>query len=192
MEKQLKIGCVVMAAGNASRFGDNKLTVRLDGRSLILRTLEAVPGDLVDHTVVVTQYPEIMRLAERFHFSALHNPHPDRGISYTVQLGLTHLRDCDGVLFLVSDQPLLRQDTVAALVRLWMQQPQAIAAVGHNGVRGNPCLFPARFFPELMELEGGRGGSSIIRRHEDRLVLLETDSAELFDVDTPEAMKQLN
>jgi len=191
METKHKLGCVVMAAGNAKRFGENKLAAQVDGRSLILRALDAVPAQLFHNVVVVTQYPEIMRLAEAFHFSALHNPHPEYGISHTIRLGLTQLRDCDGVLFLVSDQPLLRKETVAALVHFWTQHPEKIAALGHNGVRGNPCLFPARFFPELMELTEDRGGSSVIRRHEDALILLETDDAELFDVDTPEALHDL-
>ena len=42
MEK-LRIGCVVMAAGNASRFGRNKLAAEVDGKTLLRRALEAVP-----------------------------------------------------------------------------------------------------------------------------------------------------
>ena len=52
-----------MAAGNARRFGENKLAAALDGRSLILRALEAVPAEQFEKVVVVTQYPEVMRLA---------------------------------------------------------------------------------------------------------------------------------
>ena len=187
----LKLGCVVMAAGNARRFGDNKLAAPLGGRSLIRRALETVPGELFHNVVVVSQYPEILELAGTFHFSALHNPHPDWGISHTIQLGLTALRDCDGVLFLVSDQPLLKKGSILRLAELWKQNPDRIAALGHNGVRGNPCLFPARFFPELMALTEDHGGSSVIRRHEEALLLLETEALELTDVDTPEAMEQL-
>lgn len=79
----LKIGCVVMAAGNARRFGDNKLAAQLRGRSLILRALEAVPAEMFDSVVVVTQYPEIIRLVKDFHFASVHNQHPDWGISHT-------------------------------------------------------------------------------------------------------------
>ena len=187
----LKIGCVLMAAGSARRFGTNKLMTSLDGRSLILRALETVPAELLDAVVVVTQYPEIMRLAGEFHFAAIHNPHPDDGISHTIHLGLTELRDCDGVLFLVSDQPMLTRHSTAKLVELWKQHPDRIAALSHNGVRGNPCLFPARFYPELMALTGDRGGSNVIRRHEEDLILLETQAQELTDVDTPAAMEAL-
>ena len=189
--ERLKLGCVVMAAGNARRFGENKLAAELDGRSLIRRALEAVPPEAFDSVVVVTQYPEIASLAQEFHFTAIQNQHPDFGISHTIRLGLTKLTDCDGVLFLVSDQPLLRQESVAELVDLWRQQPEHIAALSHGGVRGNPCLFPARFFPELLNLREDKGGNTVIRRHEDCLLLLEVDSRELTDVDTPDAMKQV-
>ena len=187
----MKLGCVVMAAGNARRFGENKLAARFRGKSLIRWTLEAVPQNGFDAVAVVTQYPEIAELAREFSFTAIRNEHPDFGISHTIQLGLTELQDCDGVLFLVSDQPLLRRESVAKLAELWKRQPDKIAALGHGGVRGNPCLFPARFFPELLELREDRGGNTVIRRHEEELILLEVDGAELYDVDTAQALEQL-
>ena len=185
----MKIGCVVLAAGNARRFGSNKLQVQVDGESLIRRALETVPSGLV--TVVVSQYPEILSLAGECGFEAVLNDQPDLGLSRSVRLGLERLTDCDGVLFLVADQPWLKRDSAEALAALWAQNPAKIAAMAHGGVRGNPCLFPARFYPELLELTGDRGGSSVIRRHEDALILLETDALELADVDTPAALEQV-
>ena len=76
-------------------------------------------------------------------------------------------------------------------MKLWKQQPAKIAALSHGGVRGNPCLFPARFFQDLMELREDHGGSTVIRRHEEDLVLLEVDGAELYDVDTVRALEEL-
>ena len=67
----MKIGCVVLAAGNARRFGSNKLQVQVDGESLIRRALETVPSGLV--TVVVSQYPEILSLAGEYGFEAVWN-----------------------------------------------------------------------------------------------------------------------
>ena len=187
----MKIGCVVMAAGNAARFGENKLAAQLRGRSLILRALESVPAECFSNVVVVTQYPEIMRLAEQFHFAALCNDHPEYGVSHTIELGLTTLRDCQGVMFLVSDQPLLRRESVAALARFWRERPDKLAALAHGGVRGNPCVFPARFFPELLELTEDHGGNTVIRRHQGDLRLLEVPEEELTDVDTPQALARL-
>ena len=181
-----------MAAGNARRFGENKLAAQIEGRSLIRRALEAVPEAEFDRTVVVTQYPEVRKLAEEFRFIPLRNEHPDWGISHTIELGLRRLGECDGALFLVSDQPLLRRESVQALVGLWRKQPEKIAALAHDGVRGNPCLFPARFFPELLSLSEDCGGNTVIRRHEEDLILLEVSPEQLTDVDTPRAMEELS
>lgn len=157
MEKP-RIGCVVMAAGSASRFGTNKLAAQIDGKTLLCRALEAVPPACFAQVVVVTQHSEAAEAARRFSFTPVENQHPDWGISHTISLGLDALQDCDAALFLVSDQPLLRQASVAELVDFYRRHPSHIVALGHNGVRGNPCLFPARFFPELRALREDHGG----------------------------------
>lgn len=187
----MKIGCIVMAAGNARRFGSNKLDARVEGKTLMRRALEAVPAACFDRVVVVTQYPQGMDLAREMGFLPVENPRPDLGLSHTIALGMAHMQDMDGVMFQVSDQPLLRRETVASLVRFYLAHPGKIAALGHNGVRGNPCLFPARFFPELMELNEDHGGSTVIRRHEEDLILWEVGPAVLHDVDTPAALAEL-
>jgi len=191
MDAALRLGCVVMAAGNARRFGDNKLAAELRGRSLIRRALEAVPLEEFERIVVVTQYPEVLALAKEFHFSAQRNEHPDWGISHTISLGLSQLEDMDGAMFQVSDQPLLRRESVKALAELWRSRPDRLAALAHGGVRGNPCVFPARYFPELKALQEDHGGNTVIRRHEEDLSLLEVPQKELTDVDTPEVLEEL-
>ena len=40
------------------------------------------------------------------------NDRPEEGLSRTVRLGTEQLMDCDGILYLVSDQPLLVPSTV--------------------------------------------------------------------------------
>ena len=190
-QEELRIGCLVMAAGSASRFGANKLAREIGGKSLIRRALEAVPAEAFHRVAVVTQYPEVIALAAEFGFQAIENPHPEWGVSHTIRLGLSAMEGCDGVLFQVADQPFLRRETVARAASLWRERPEAIVALGHRGQRGNPCLFPARFFPELMALEGDRGGSAVIRRHPEALVLVETAAEELWAVDTPQALEAL-
>ena len=175
-----------MAAGNARRFGRNKLEENVGGVRII-RALEAVPrGELV-RVVVVSQYAEIEALAAEYGFLAVHNGDPGAGLSHTVALGLAALANCDAVLFQVADQPLLRRESVGR----WREHTEKIAAVSGGGRRGNPCLFPARFFPELLALTGDCGGSRVIRQHEDELMLLEVDARELADVDTPQALAEV-
>ena len=53
---ELRIGCLVMAAGSGSRFGRNKLEAVIDGKTLLRRALEAVPQEEFACVTVVTQY----------------------------------------------------------------------------------------------------------------------------------------
>ena len=62
----IKIACIVMAAGSASRFGENKLMAELDGKSLVHRALDAVPTEKFHCVHVVTQYPKIAELALKY------------------------------------------------------------------------------------------------------------------------------
>ena len=187
----LRAGCLVMAAGNASRFGENKLTARFDGQSLFSLALAAIPEGLFARVTVVSQYPALLEEAARAGFDTILNDRPEDGISRTIRLGTRAMADCDGILYMVADQPLLRAGTVRRVVDAWQERPECIAAAAHNGNRGNPCLFPARFFPELCALEADRGGSSVIRRHENALLLVEAGERELFDCDTKQALEIL-
>ena len=187
----LRAGCLVMAAGNASRFGENKLTARFDGQSLFSLALAAIPEGLFARVTVVSQYPALLEEAARAGFDTILNDRPEDGISRTIRLGTQAMADCAGILYMVADQPLLRAGTVRRVVDAWQERPEYIAAAAHNGNRGNPCLFPARFSPELCALEADRGGSSVIRRHENALLLVEAGERELFDCDTKQALEIL-
>ena len=191
MEKSVKIGCLVMAAGNSARFGSNKLAMELDGKSLLLRALEAVPKECFSAVAVVTQYEQAEQLAAQFGFAAIHNEHPDWGISHTIFLGTQALQGCDGILYMVADQPRLSRESVARIAETWKEYPDCIVGASCGGVRGNPNLFPRRFFDELLALRGDHGGNVVIRAHEEKLLLVEVGKEELTDCDTPQALEAL-
>ena len=180
-----------MAAGNAARFGENKLAAMVNGKPLIEHALEAIPRESFSRVLVVTQHKNVEAAAKKFGFETLRNEHPERGQSETIRLGTRALSDCGAICFMVADQPLLRRETLAREVDFFSSHREHIVALGHNGVRGNPCLFPARFFPELLALEGDVGGGAVIKRHLADLLLFEAPETELCDVDTKEALEAL-
>ena len=112
MNQSPAIGCLIMAAGNASRFGSNKLAAEIDGKMLIEHALETVPREEFARVTVVTQYDEVLDLAKRFGFQVLVNPFPEWGASHTIKLGTEAMADCDAILYQVADQPLLRRESV--------------------------------------------------------------------------------
>ena len=102
-------------------------------------------------------------------------------------LGLSAMGGMEGVLFSVCDQPFLTTDSIIRLLHSFEQSKNAICALSWQGQRGNPVIFPADLFMELAALTGDTGGGAVIRRHPERLALVEAGSPrELADLDRRE------
>ena len=107
-----KLGCLIMAAGNASRFGANKLFAAYRGTSLLELAFLAVPLGLFSCVTVVSQYEKALELAAQYGFTAILNDAPELGVSRTIFLGTQAMLDCDAILYMVADQPLLQPNSV--------------------------------------------------------------------------------
>lgn len=188
----MKIGCIMMAAGNARRFKENKLNAQIDGVSLIDRAFNAVPENCFYKVCVVTQYDEILKKAQKRGFMSVKNEHPDYGISHTIKLGIKALSNCDALMFMVCDQPFLKRTSVKTLIDCYKAKPDYITALSHNKKRGNPCIFPKEFFSELIKLSEDNGGAFVIRQHKDRLVTVEVPKIELSDIDNKDELEKLS
>lgn len=183
----MDIGCILMASGFATRFGSNKLLAQVDGVPLIQRVLSALPAALFAKAVAVSQYDEVLGPADRAGYLPLYNSWSAQGISASIRLGLCALREMDGVLCSVCDQPWLTAGSVQRLLEAFEANPTQIIALSQNGQRGNPVIFPKALFPALLALAGDTGGGAVIQAHPDLLLLVEAaDPRELDDVDTPE------
>ena len=188
---ELRIGCLVMAAGSGSRFGRNKLEAVIDGKTLLRRALEAVPREEFACVTVVTQYDGAAALAEEFGFAVVRNDRPEDGLSRTVRLGTEAMASCGAIMYQVADQPLLSASAVRAVVRQWREHPSCIVGAACGTRRGNPNVFPREFFPALCALEGDRGGSAVIRQYPERYLAVDVPPEALADVDTPEALRAI-
>ena len=191
-KKNRSVGCVVMAAGLGTRFGGGKLLSRFRGESLYKHALGAVPADRLSVTAVVSGEREILSETEEMGFRPVLNYRPEDGVSRTIRLGLEALGAVDAALFMVADQPLLRSETVERILSAGEDHPEKIIApVRADGQLGNPCLFPAAFFPELRALEGDRGGRRVITAHPEALYTVPAPENELFDTDRREDLEKL-
>ena len=182
-------GCVIMASGLGKRFGSNKLMADFHGQPMIAQVLNATE-DLFDRRVVVTRHDAVAALCRERGIDVIRHDLPDR--SDTVRLGLAAVGSMDGCLFCPGDQPLLRRETVAALVGAWRDAPDAIWRPEAEGQLGAPILFPKWAFPELLTLPEGKGGGFLAKKYPERVRTLPVrDKYELMDADTPETLQAL-
>jgi molybdenum cofactor cytidylyltransferase len=184
-----KVGCVIMASGLSKRFGSNKLLADFNGKPMILHALQA-SDSLQDHRVVVTRHTDVAALCQEQGVHVILHDLPHR--SDTIRLGLEALGDVDACLFLPADQPLLRRDTVTALVNQWEADQEKILRPFHNDTPGSPVLFPRWALPELQNLPEGKGGNWVIKNHPEKTAAMQIeDPYELMDADTPETLQFL-
>ena len=184
-----KVGCVIMASGLSKRFGSNKLMADFDGKPMILHALQA-SDSLQDHRVVVTRHTDVAALCQEQGVHVILHDLPHR--SDTIRLGLEALGDVDACLFLPADQPLLRRDTVTALVNQWEADQEKILRPFHNDTPGSPVLFPRWALPELQNLPEGKGGNWVIKNHSEKTAAMQIGNPyELMDADTPETLQFL-
>ena len=183
------LSLIMLAAGNSRRFGSNKLLYEIDGVPMYQRTLKKLQKAAREfkncEIIVVTQYEEIEAKAQGSGARVLINPHPERGISSSMQIGLAAAQESSACLFTVSDQPWLTTETIVNLVHKFQSEQKGMACTILNNKTGNPCIFSRKYYQELQEITGDKGGKQIINRHPEDVAYLEIEDAkELVDVDT--------
>ena len=184
----MKIAIILEAAGNASRYGSNKLLAPLsDGRPIICSIMENALSLNVYKRVLVTQYDEIADMADGS-FDLIINDHPELGISLSMQLGIEAAGDVDAYMFCVCDQPRLKVSTMEKLIKAYeaasKNSDAVIASLSWQGLMCNPKIFSSKYREELMALSGDAGGRQIIKAHSDDLILVEAESEfEVMDID---------
>lgn len=184
------VGCVIMASGLGKRFGGNKLMADFGGQPMIARILAATEG-IFDRRVVVTRHEDVALLCRKQGIEVVLHDLPNR--NDTVRLGLEAVGDVDGCLFCPGDQPLLRKETVAALVSDWKKEPDFICRTVFENQPGAPILFPKWAFLELLTLPEGKGGGILTQKYPERVRLHPVrDRYELIDVDTRENLMKLS
>lgn len=196
------VGCVIMASGLAVRFGSNKLLAGFGGTPLIARALDVTAPPALAARVLVTRAAEVAGLAREAGVETVLHSLPGR--NDTVRLGLEALLAAqpglEGCIFLPGDQPLLRRESLEAMVRDFLASDEKERAILRLGFRaegaeprlGSPVLFGCSYFDALRTLPEGKGGGVVIRQHPDRIRAVYARGAEeLEDVDTVEALERL-
>jgi len=194
----LRVAAIVLAAGRSSRMGGErtKLVSMLEGMPLVAHAVDAALGSGAMPVVVVTGHDAAAvhdALAGREVVFA-HNPDFGQGLASSLQTGLRALRqDVDATLVCLGDMPRVRASHLRRLIETFRAGgPDRICVPTYEGRRGNPVLWPASDFAELMHLSGDVGARELLERHADRVLRVAMDDdAVLLDVDSEDALQKL-
>ena len=197
MDMDERIAALVLAAGESRRMGDaNKLTIPVDGTPMVARVVDALQQSHAQRVIVITGH-EPERIKEALSgrdVELVHNPDYAEGIGSSVRVGVAALGDAvDGALVALADMPWVNAEVINRLIDAFTSASEpSIFIPRFGGQRGNPVLWGAQHFPELLALAGDVGGKALFQRHASEICYVDVESASVnLDVDTPDALQEL-
>jgi molybdenum cofactor cytidylyltransferase len=205
-----RVGAVILAAGEAKRFGALKQVLPWRGKPLVAYVAgQALACPDLDRVVLTVgaRAEEVEAALAAIDLTGFRKPVrsvyvPDwaEGQSRSVQRGLHAITSAcwpDGlnpklasgplgaVLFLLADQPGVTPELLSALVRRHRETLAPVVAPRYQGQRGNPVLFDRATFPEFAYLQGDIGARPIIQAHQGEIAWVDWPTAEILqDIDT--------
>jgi molybdenum cofactor cytidylyltransferase len=190
LEVARRVAAVILAAGESSRMGRNKLHLPWGETTVLGQTLVNLRTAATHSALLVTGYePEPVRvLAAKAGIPVVHNPDYRSGMLSSVQAAARRLAPAIGaMLVMLGDHPLVEPATINQLLRAYAAGPQGLVAPVYRGTRGNPVLIDRRYFPELLQLSPADAPRTLLQRHPADVRLVEVnDEAILIDLDRPE------
>lgn len=178
---------VLLAAGRSQRFGAaDKLAQPWRGRPLALHVVSALAAVPFMDRVAVISDTELDFGA--LGYRVVTNPHPERGLSGSVKLGVAAAQSLGAaaVLITLADMPRVSAMHVFRLLDAGARADSVVAS-SDGTAAGPPALFAAGRFAELLDLSGDEGGRRLINAASKVIA----PPNELIDIDTPEDLERL-
>jgi molybdenum cofactor cytidylyltransferase len=200
---------IILAAGEATRYGAPKQLLDWKGKPFVRRVAETALESGLEPVVVVTGFrsADIEAALSGLPVTIVHNPNYQQGQGTSIRVGVEALfpplQDASSIfkengreqvgaaIFLLADQPQIPVDVIRALVESHGKNMQAILApLVLEERRANPVLFDRDTFADLLQLTGDVGGRAIFHKH--RVEYLPWhDEILLLDVDNPQDYQKL-
>lgn len=185
-----RCGAVVLAAGEARRFGCPKLLMPF-GNSTILGSVVQPLVCIGITPVVVVGGPDSAAISESLSSQPVRivcNPNPARGMVSSIRVGVEALTtSLDRFIVALGDQPRIRAEGVSRLIAEQVKSGKGIAIPTYEGKRGHPVVFNTSYRQEILVLTDQQTLRDLIDAHRGDVEEVDCDSdAYVCDIDTRE------
>jgi molybdenum cofactor cytidylyltransferase len=177
---------ILLAAGNSSRFGSDKLLHPLpDGTPIAIAAarnlIAAIPTSLA---VVHPDNYALVDLLSTEGLTIVACRTAIEGMGASIACGVRASSHAKGWIIALADMPFVRPSTLLEISRQ-IEQGAPLAAPVYRGQRGHPVGFGHEFFEELASLSGDQGARGIVSAQAERATLLACeDPGILADIDS--------
>ena len=195
-EGQSGVAAVVLAAGMSRRLGTPKQLLRIDGETILERTLRNVRASNVGEIILVLGHAadDVQRAIATQGLKVVINLDYQQGMGTSLRSGLAAVSvSATAALIVLADQPWIGSETLNHLIEGHQEHKPHIIIPMYQGFRGNPVLLDRSVFAEVQALKGDVGCRAIFGDHtEDILKLPVDDPGILLDIDSQDDLERLS
>jgi len=181
---------ILLAAGQSTRFGSNKLLHPLpDGTPMAVACARALHAVLARSIAVVEDRQSALAgLLAKTGLQVIVNPRTQQGMGTSIACGVAASPTARGWVIALADMPGIPASVIQQVTDGLARGADIVAPV-YRGRRGHPVGFSARLAPELLALHADSGARDIIAAYLGTLELFETQhGGVIVDIDTPAAL----
>lgn len=190
---------VLLAAGQSRRFGSDKLLHVLsyqgEAKPLIMHTLK--PWLEVFSQVNVVIRADNIALLDLLNQSSLSSrltlitaEEAHKGMAASLVTGIEANQQADGWLIGLADMPFI-DSTVIRASRQALEAGAEITRPEFDGHPGHPVGFAARFYPELVKLNGDKGARELIAASAESVITIPSQNHGIHkDIDLKAQLEQ--
>jgi molybdenum cofactor cytidylyltransferase len=190
----IRFSSVILAAGVSRRLGFNKLTLKINGESVIRKSVLPFISAGIGKVFIVTgiQSQDINEEFTGYDVEFIENRNYTLGMSTSVKASLPFITDEEGVFFHLGDKPFLEKEMIYRMMNIYREDRRKIIVPVFDGKKGHPVLMDVGLYSaEMRFLKGDKGLREIIDKHAADVIFIEGNEGSLYDIDTTEDVERL-
>ena len=183
-----EIWAIILAAGESTRMGTNKLLLPFNGKPIISVVIDNVMQSDVDHILVVLGAfrDEMLPLIEEMPVKHCYNPDYKQGMLSSVQCGFRNMPDTmDAAMIFLGDQPMIPGDLANRIIKEYQKSKIGMLIPVCNGKRGHPVLIDKKYKYDIEKLDPAEGLRALFYRPNKDIQEVEVEATGILrDIDT--------
>ncbi len=153
--EQMKISCVILAAGNSERMGQSKPFLRFnDGLTFLERIVTTYRSQAIEDMIVVVNnhvFQQIQKQGSKYmgKSNLVLNQHPEYGRFHSIKIGIMELFNASHVFIHNVDNPLVEAKTILSLKNEINEADYAVPVL--DGNFGHPILLSDKVINAILQ-----------------------------------------
>ena len=184
---------VILAAGESKRMGEPKQLLPFGTSTVIETVIDNVLRSSAEKTLVVlgAGHKRVRAVIKKFPVDITVNPHFQRGMLSSVQLGIRRLPgDARAALIFLGDQPWIATKTVDSVIDAYKTTGKGLVLPWYKNAGGHPLLIDLKYRDAIARLNPDKGLRELLSLYPEDITRVRIENPDILrDLDTPEDYK---